>query len=334
MRTQKIAYGLALGSLLSLGAWACDDDETTSGTTGTTPFPNIPADCTTDTDTGTARFVLTHLGLPNSAGFDIDHIDNSPAPQGMGATVAGCGKPDLAGGADNALATIAASLTSLIDLDGALQDTLARPAADGGTEGSLTLTIALSRIGAGTPENDASICATMTVVATDETGSSMDVVEGRGAIVNDNAFLVFADPILFDIALPVPSATCNGGSCNPGDVQIVLRDARARLALNGAHTAIGAGSLLGGFMFFADPGPAYASANSTGFAAALQEFAAEVNLTPAAAMMSGQAFAAARDLHMDPSGAISPCTGANTSSTNSNAISVGLAIDSLGGASL
>lgn len=343
MKTNRYFLGLLLGGSLATSAWACDEPKT--GTTGTPDAGNddagmvvVPTDCTTDPDTGTAQFTLTHLGLPNGAGFNLDGINNASAPAGMGSTVAGCGKVDIAGGVDNALAGIATSLMSVIDLNMALQNTLVHSLPDGGTAGSITVTVALSRLAAGTPANDASVCGTITVATA---GAAPQMFDANGVIANNSLYLRFPSEVVFNIGLEVPPSSCGAGGCGTGTLRIGVKSAQARLTLNAAHTAIQASSLLGGFIFFQDctggtlngdgscTGGSYATQNTTGFQAALSTFATQVNLAPTFKTMAIQAFAGARDLHMNADGTLGVCSGPNTGSVDKNSVSVALAIDSL-----
>lgn len=340
MNLTKLAFGVVCGGAVAVGAVACGggDGGTTGSTTGTTTgttviLPDMEmCNLNADADTGTVTGTVTHLGIPASDGFNLDGLNNAAPPAGSGANVAGCGKTDTAGGVDNALGAIATSLASVIDLNQALQDTLLRTNADGGTSGSITVQVMLDHLNAGQNDPCVGIHASIGLV-----GNAPIVVTGTGSLTNNVLTAYFSEQLQFNVQLAdqIPPASCTPVNdagmmyCRPGTLSLTVRGARAKVILDANHTQAQPGSLIGGYIFFNDADPAYNVANQTGFQTALNSFASMVGLGTSFTNMAIQAFSGARDLHMEPNGTLSPCTGASTTSTNRNTVSVALGVDSV-----
>jgi hypothetical protein len=295
---------------------ACDTGYYGNGTTCTVGA----CDVAIDADTGTATFSITHLAVPaGSVGFNLDRIDNAQASPGVGSDVPGCGRVDGAGGIDNELATVAASVIATTDLSDVFQQALV------GVPDSMDITVRLTHLAAGSPADDP--CVGVELFIESDYRADQTIL-GSGTLVNH----VFVGALQSEYVLPAanvyPDAYCTNMMCSPGVLDTTIRGGRVRLELNSSHTTLQDG-LFGGFIFFNDANAGYATANTTGHQTSLTNWANQVGLATTFKDMLVQGFASARDLHMEPDGELSPCTGANTSAVNKNSVSVALRIDSL-----
>lgn len=338
MNLKKLSMGLVCGGVIAIGAVACGG-ETTTGTTGATGATGATGSTGTDanistcdpsTDTDPAAPInatLTHLGIPNMDGFNLDGINNAAKPGGLGATVAGCNQKDYANGVDNGLGMIATSLGGVIDLNTAIQQTLVHPLPDGGTSGSVTGSVTVTHLNAGVNDPCVGLSATIGLA-----GSSPITVNGSGSVTNNVLTALFDNELTLSVQLSdqIPPSSCTGGVCSPGTLTLTVRGARARAVLNAAHTQALPGSLIGGYVFFYDAGAAYTAANATGFKASLNSFATMVGLGASFTTQAVTAFQGAQDLHMEPDGTLTAagCTG-TASTSNRNAVSVALSLDSI-----
>lgn len=321
MNLRKIALGLLFGGALAVGSIACDDSTSSTGTSDTGTGATLPEPCATiasDTGVDTPWVQITSLSLPATDGFNIDGINNAPrggTGGGSGKTIPGCNANDLAFGKDNSLAGIAQSLMSTIDLNDALNDTLT---ANGGT---LLIEARLTKLSAADVATDTCVGAEIRV-------NGGTPYTGSGSMTDHVASLAFGANLSFTVALTVPSASCNGGMCNPASLTIRVDRPVAMITLNATNTAMQAGSLIGGFIFFEDTSGGYESLNPEGFKAYLLDYASDVNLMSNLTDTAVAAFNTARDLHMNTDGTIGPCTapGGNASLVNRNSVSVALAV--------
>lgn len=327
MNLRKIALGLLFGGALAVGSVACDDSSSSSGGGGT-PVVNLPTQCATlgsDTDSAMSpRVVISSLSLPATDGFNIDGINNAArggAGGGVGRTIPGCDEQDIAGGKDNSLAKVAASLAATIDLNAAL-DTVVQPG------GSLMIEAQLNHLASADVATDPCVGATIFVTPM---GGTTTMYQGSGAIDNHVASLAFGDFLSFTVALTVPPASCDAPGCNPASLSIRVDKPIATIHMNAANTQIEAGSIIGGFIFFEDTTGTAGYDNASGFKTALLAYTQEVNLMASLEGTAVGAFDGARDLHMNPDRTISPCTapGGNAALVNRNSVSVALSVDSL-----
>lgn len=285
-----------------------------------------------DTDTGTQTITITHLSIPAVDGLDLDGINNASPPAGMGATIAGCGKSDNVGGIDNALGAVATGLTGTLDLNAAMAGLVQRTLPDGGTQGSLVLTIVADHLS--TTANDPCLGLSATFAPA---GRAPVTIIGFGTMTNNvvNATFVGALPFYIPMDGAIPNEVCISGVCSSANLSLMVRGLRATMTLSASHTIITSG-IIGGHVFYQDAAAGYEQANMTGFVQSFTDFAIAANLdgsnlTPptGTTALGLNVFLGARDLHMAVDGSLTPCTGSSTTATDKNAFSVGFAIDSL-----
>ena len=325
MNLRKIALGLLFGGALAVGSVACDDSGETSASSGGAPVNTLPVACptiATDPDTAMSpRVMISSLSLPADDGFNIDGINNAArggAGGGMGRTIAGCDEQDIAGGKDNSLAKVAASLATTIDLNAALDETVQ-------VGGTLMIEAQLNKMVSADAATDPCVGATIFVTPMGGTTTSY---QGSGSMTDHVASLAFGDFLSFTVALTVPAASCDAPGCNPASLTIRVDKPVASVHLNATNTEIEAGSIIGGFIFFEDTSGGYD--NATSFKTALLAYTEDVNLMMSLQNTALGAFEGARDLHMNPDRSIAPCTApdGNAALVNRNSVSVALSVDS------
>jgi hypothetical protein len=314
----------------SMGGFSCSCK---AGYAGTDPNCVTSCDVTNDPDTGTATIVFTHLTLPTMAGFDLDGVDNGPVNGGgLGATVAGCNRSDLAGGVDYGVGNAADILGSnnVADLDGNMQQALRNA---GHPSGAVEYAIFLTHLAAGNAANDSCVGVAWSIAdystATNKTNGQL--VAASGVLANNVLDVDFSANTAILVTYPVgmPGVACNTGTCSPSNLTMYLNRARARLNLNVSHTSFLSGSMIGGYVFYDDADLNYAPYFGESMNATLSSYMTTADLNGQISTMIQTAFQDSRDLHMGLSGSLSPCIEVTANMTNRNTISVAYGFDSL-----
>lgn len=316
--------------------WSCVDGSVVyTDSTWLMPDPSAPC-AQAMLGAPTVTFRLTHLGLAGGQGFNLDGINNAPPPAGAGAGVAGCGVVDRLGGVDDGLGAVATALDGTLDLSTELARALEAPDADASTTGLLWVDVELFDLSASA--YDSNVCARLTARGG---GMPDTAIFGVGHSAQNVVYVVFDSDLSLAMTPTLPPTACTDDTCAPSSLAFTVRAPRARLLLDASHSRIESGSL-GGMLFLGDCtdgtldpasgaciGGSYADLDAASFAASFRSFATEAHLRPELATSILDAFLGARDLHLDPSGALTPCNGASVDSVDANALSVGFAIDSV-----
>lgn len=320
MKRPTLGLGLFIGSLCMHGVACrviCPVDLPYDGSTATvTPVLDLgvcdAATLEQDTDPGAAAVTLTSLQI-DAYGDDLDGIDNWPAP-----STAGCNRTDLPnGGVDSRLYLIESHLAGTLQLNAALQSSIER--------GDTVVELRLHKLAPG--PDDGCLGVTLAITRSSEPLAPV-VVHGYGQMANHVVRVALDDAIGLSIPVAkeqVTASSCIDGVCNDATLGMTLRRPRATLTLDAAHAAIPHG-VLSGFVFYEDVDPAYVAAESAGLRVAFSEFVSAAHLSSATHAFLLAQGDDALDLHMDPDGTLSPCTGTG-SFVDANAISAGFTFE-------
>jgi len=271
-----------------------------------------------DSDTGVTPWMTWNSLTTATDGMDLDTIDNSPVPSGIGRTIEGCGVPDPSGGFDNAFGTLAVTLKQAgMDLDKDMNDSLT---ANGG---SLLIEFRLTHLAAANVADEAVVGFEIRVG-----GASGIVYQGAGSLSGHTLIADLWSDFEVDFPLNTPPSSCNNGTCNAGaKLTIRIRNPHLRVLLDSANTAIQPDSILAGTLFFEDTATGYTSLNQTGFKAALTQWMTDVNLANGLRGTVTDTFQGARDLHLETSGYLGHCSSPTNELTNTNRNSISTALE-------